>query len=89
MWLLVIKIVYTSCLLICCIVFLRLVFLIRLDDSYTLFLQERKTIGDNGLIRKIKLTSKFMTSQSCLQTIAMHILFYILQSEDNQQMKFG
>ena len=39
----------------------------------------------NGLIRKISLTSKFMTSQ----TIAINILPNISQSEGNQIMKFG
>ena len=36
----------------------------------------------NGLIRNIRLTSKFMTSQPGLQTIAIHILL-------NMTMKFG
>ena len=43
----------------------------------------------NGLIRKIRLTSKFMTSQPCLQTIAINILPNISQSKGNQTMKFG
>ena len=42
----------------------------------------------NGLIRKIRLTSKFMTSQPGLQTIAIHILSNISQSKGNQTMKF-
>ena len=42
----------------------------------------------NGLITKIRLTSKFMTSQLCLQTIAIHILPNISQSKSNQTMKF-
>ena len=42
----------------------------------------------NGLIRKIRLTLKFMTSQSGLQTIAMPMLPNISQSKDNQTMKF-
>ena len=37
----------------------------------------------------IKLTSKFMTSQPGLQTIATHVLPNISQSKDNQTMKFG
>ena len=41
----------------------------------------------NGLIRK--LTSKFMTSQPGLQTIAIHILPNISQSKGNQALKFG
>ena len=43
----------------------------------------------NGLIIKISLTSKFMTSQPGLQTIAIHILPNISQSKGNQTMKFG
>ena len=41
----------------------------------------------NGLIKKIRLTSKFMTSKSGLQTIAIHILPNISQSKGNQTMK--
>ena len=44
------------------------------------------------MIRNIRLTSKFMTSQPDLQTIAIHILPYnthISQSKGNQTMKFG
>ena len=44
---------------------------------------------ENGLIRKIKLTSKFMASQPGFQTIAIHILLNISQSKGNQKMKFG
>ena len=40
-------------------------------------------------MRKIKLTSKFMTSQPGLQTIVVHILPNIAQSKDNQTMIFG
>ena len=43
----------------------------------------------NGLIRKISLTSKFMSSQPGLQTIAIHILPNISQSKGNQTLKFG
>ena len=43
----------------------------------------------DGLIRKVRLTSKFMTSQPGLQTIAIHILPNISQSKGNQIMKFG
>ena len=44
---------------------------------------------ENGLIRKISLTSKSMTSQPGLQTIAIHILPNISQSKDNQTMRLG
>ena len=43
----------------------------------------------NGLIRKIRLTSKLMTSQPGLKTIAIHILPNISQSKGNQAKKFG
>ena len=43
----------------------------------------------NGLIRKIRLTSKLMTSQPGLQAIAIHILPNISQSKGNETMKFG
>ena len=45
--------------------------------------------GKNGLIRKIRLISKFMTSQPGQQTIAIDILNNISRSKDNQAMKFG
>ena len=41
------------------------------------------------MIRKIRLTSKFMTSQPGLKTIAVHILLNISHSKGNQAMKFG
>ena len=44
---------------------------------------------ENGLIRKIRLSSKLMTSQTGLQTIAMYILPNISQSKGNQTMKFN
>ena len=40
----------------------------------------------NGLIREIRLTSKFMASQPGLQAIAVH---NISQSKGNQTIKFG
>ena len=40
----------------------------------------------NGFIRKIRLTSKFMTSQPGLQTIAIHILPNISQSKGKPTM---
>ena len=41
------------------------------------------------MIRKISLTSKLLTSQLDLQTIATHILPNISQSKGNQTMIFG
>ena len=43
----------------------------------------------NDLIRKIRLTKKFMTSQPGQQTIAIHILTNISQSKGKQTIKFG
>ena len=43
----------------------------------------------NGLVRKITLPSKFMTSQLSLQAIVIHVLANITHSKDNQTMKFG
>ena len=40
----------------------------------------------SGLIRKIRLTSKFMTSQHGLQTIAIHILPNISLSKGNHEV---
>ena len=42
----------------------------------------------DGFIRKIMLILKFMTSQPCKQTIAIHILPNISRSKGNQTMKF-
>ena len=41
------------------------------------------------MIKTIRLTSKFVTSQPGLQTIAIQILLNISQSKDNLTMKFG
>ena len=43
----------------------------------------------NGLIRKVKLVSNFMTSQPGKQTITIHILPNISRSKGNQTIKFG
>ena len=43
----------------------------------------------NGLIRKTRLISKFMTSQRGLQTIAIQNLANISRSKGNQTMKLG
>ena len=44
---------------------------------------------NNGLIRKLRLISKFMTSQTGHQIITIHILPNIYRSNENQAMKFG
>ena len=43
----------------------------------------------NGMIRKMRLISKFMTSQSGRQTIAIPVLSDIIRSKDNPTIKFG
>ena len=43
----------------------------------------------NDLIRKIRLTAKFMTSQPGEQAIATHILTNISRSKGNHTMKRG
>ena len=43
----------------------------------------------NGLIKKIRLISNFMTSQPGEQTFVIHILPNILRIKGNQTMKFG
>ena len=43
---------------------------------------------ENGLIRKLRLTLKFMRSQAEKQIITIHILPNISRSKDNQTMKF-
>ena len=43
----------------------------------------------NSLIRKIRLISKLMTSQSGYQTVLIHILTNIWRRKGNQTMKFG
>ena len=46
-------------------------------------------MSKNGLIRKIKLISKFMTSQPGQQTVAINILINFSRNKGNQTMKFG
>ena len=45
-------------------------------------------IYKNGLIRKARLISKFMTSQTGSQTIVIHMLPNIARSKGNQTIKF-
>ena len=42
-----------------------------------------------ALIKKVRLISKFMTSQPGKQIIAIHVLPYISRSKDNQTAKFA
>ena len=43
----------------------------------------------NGLMRKIRLVSKFMTSQPGKQAFTIHILPNVPRSKSNQTMKYG
>ena len=43
----------------------------------------------NGVIRKINLTSKFLTSQPGQQTVTIHVLSNISRSKGNHIMKLG
>ena len=57
--------------------------------KYLNFCFDFLVVWKNGLIRKINLISKFVTSQSGYQTIAIHMLTNISRSKGNQAMKFG
>ena len=56
------------------------------QDIY-IFVKTFWSCRKNGLIRKIRLTSKFMTSQPRQQAITIHILPNISQSKENQTIK--
>ena len=43
----------------------------------------------NGMIRKIRLISKFMTSQPGWQTITMHVVPNIPRNKSNQTVEIG
>ena len=67
-------------------------FLFRLKSSFRsqdifVFVTTIWSCRKNSLIRKVRLTSKFIMSQPGLQTIAIHILSNISQSKNNQTMK--
>ena len=59
------------------------------SEDISVFVTTFWSCRENGLIRRIRLTSKFMTSQPGLQTIVIHILLNISQSKGNQTMKFS
>ena len=58
-------------------------------SRYLNFCLDFLVIQKIGLMRKIRLVLKFMTSQFGKQAIAIHILPNISRSIDNQTMKFG
>ena len=57
-------------------------------SRYLSFCVDFLVMYKNGLIRKIRLISKFMTSQPGKQAIAIHILPHISRSKRNQT-QFG
>ena len=57
--------------------------------KYLSFFLDFLVFYQNGLIRKIRLISKFMTSQPGKQTMVIHVLPNILRNKDNQAIKFG
>ena len=68
-------------------------FLFHLESSFCsqdikVFVMTFWSCRKNGLIRKIRLTSKFMMSQPSLQTIAVYIIPNVSQSKYSQAMKF-
>ena len=65
--------------------FLKALFVFKIFKVLSCFDHVEK----NGLIRKIRLISKFMMTQPGQQTIAIHILANISQSKGNQTNKFG
>ena len=58
-------------------------------EIFHFFVTTSWSCRENDLIRKVRLTSKFMVSQPGLQTIAIHMLVNISQSKGNQTMKFS
>ena len=63
-------------------------------SRYLSFCYDFLIMKQNGLIRKIRLISYFITSQPGYQTIVIHILpnislRNISRSKDNQTIKFG
>ena len=60
---------------------------VLLFSRYFVFVTTFLSCRRNSLIRKIRLTSKLLTSQPGLQTIPIHILPNTSQSKGNQTMK--
>ena len=58
-------------------------------SRYVSFYLDFLVMYRNGLIKKIRLTSNFLTSQPGYQTIVIHILPNMSRSKKNQTLKFG
>ena len=65
-------------------------FLFHLKSSfYSQDIQEVLVKQKNGLVKKVRFISKFMTSQLGWKTITIYILHNISRRKGNQAMKFG
>ena len=58
-------------------------------SRYVSFYLDFLVMYRNGLIKKIRLTSNFLTSQPGYQIIVIHILPNMSRSKKNQTLKFG
>ena len=58
-------------------------------SKYLNFYNKILVTQKNGLIRKVKLISKLVTSQHRKQIIVIHVLPNVLRSKGNQTMTFG
>ena len=58
-------------------------------SRYLLFYLEVLVKYENGLVKKLRLISNFMTSQPGERTILIHILSNISRSKSNQTVKFS
>ena len=72
----------------------RKCFLFHLESSFCfqdikVFVTTLSSCRKNGLIRKIRLTSKFMMSQPGLQTLAVYIILNVSQYKYSKAIKFG
>ena len=64
---------------------LKALFFLKIFNSFLTFWSNRK----NGLIRMVRLYSKFMTSQPGYEAFIILILRNVLRSKGNHTMKFG
>ena len=58
-------------------------------SRYLLFYLDVLVKYENGLVKKLRLISNFMTSQPGERTILIHILSNISRSKSNQTVKFS
>ena len=60
-----------------------------LFSRYLNFCPDLLVMQENGLIRKLRLISKFMTPQTGKQIIPIHVIHNFLRGKDNQTMRLG